>query len=171
MREADGSQSLTNKERKFIMYPSNFDTLTDIAKDLSGEILEVEVYDADMDPNYVLQDNLEWNVRIKWQVSGLCAPGLGGDWHIRVILESMGAGFEGIVKEQAEPVSSAAPAATRTYDVTIKLPKPEDVPLTDGTYKLVLVINHTNTGAGITKRTRMAGFYEGPLLEFVDAEV
>ena len=153
------------------MYPSNFDTLTDIEKDLSGEILEVGIFDKDMDPNHVLQDDLEWYVKAKWQVKGLCAVGLGGDWHLRVNLESMGAGFEGTVKEQIEPVNSVIPSATRTYEATIKLPKPQDVPgLIDGTYKFVLIITHTNTGGGVTKRTRMAGFYEGPLLDFVDAE-
>lgn len=154
------------------MYPSNFDTLTDVAKDLSGEILDVAVYDQDMDPNHVLQDNLEWYIRIKWQVSGLCAPGLGGDWNIRVNLESMGTGFEGTLKTQVVPVSDVAPAATRIYETTIKLPKAESIPgLIAGTYKLVLVITHTNTGGGVTKRTRMAGFYEGPLLDFSDTQV
>ena len=154
------------------MYPSNFDTLTDVAKDLSGEILEVAVFDKDMDPNHVLQDDLEWYVRIKWQVKGLVAPGLGGDWNIRVNLESMGKGFEGTIKDQNVPVSSAPIATTRTYETTISLPRGEDVPgLIAGTYKLVLIITHTNTGAGATKRTRMAGFYEGPLLDFVDPEV
>ena len=154
------------------MYPSNFDTLTDVAKDLSGEILEVAVFDKDMDPNHVLQDNLEWYITVKWQVSGLCAPGLGGDWHIRVNLESMGEGFEGTLNTQIEPVNSAPIATIRKYETTINLPKPEEVDgLIAGTYKLVLIITHTNTGAGQTKRTRMAGFYEGPLLDFVDAEV
>jgi hypothetical protein len=154
------------------MYPSNFDTLTNVETDLSGEILEVDVYDSDMDPNHVLQDSLEWYVRIKWQVKGLVAPGLGGDWNIRVNLESMGEGFEGTVKNEIVPVSTAPIATTRTYDATITLPKVENLPnFIAGTYKLVLVITHTNTGAAITKRTRMAGFYEGPLLDFVDPEV
>jgi hypothetical protein len=154
------------------MTTTNFDTLTDVAKDLDGEIIEVEVFDKDLDPNHVLQRNLEWSVRVKWQVSGLCAPGLGGDWKIRVNLESMGAGFEGTLKEENEPVNSVAPAATRIYEKTIVLPKPEDVPdLIAGTYKLVIIITHSNTGGGVTKRTRMAGFYEGYLLDFIDAEV
>lgn len=154
------------------MYPSNFDTLTNVEADLSGEILEVEVYDADMDPNHVLQDDIEWNVRIKWQVKGLVAPGLGGDWHIRVNLESMGEGFEGTAKEQIVPVSDAPIATTRTYETKITVPKIESfLDYVPGTYKLVLIITHTNTGAAVTKRTRMAGFYEGPLLDFVDPEV
>jgi hypothetical protein len=154
------------------MYPSNFDTLTNVESDLSGEILEVAVTDADLDPNYVLQDDLEWKVRIKWQVKGLVAPGLGGDWNIRVNLESMGEGFEGTVKNEIVPVSEAPIALTRTYERTITAPKMNGFTgFVAGTYKLVLIITHTNTGAAVTKRTRMAGFYEGPLLDFVDPEV
>ena len=154
------------------MANATFDTLTDVAADLSGEILEVTALDPDLDPNQVLQDDQEWSVKAKWQVSGLCAPGLGGDWKILVKLESIGEGFEGIAQTKDVPVSDVAPGATRTYETTITMPKPIDLPgFIAGTYKMVLVITHSNTGGGVTKRTRMAGFNDGPLLEFVDPEV
>lgn len=154
------------------MSTTNFDTLTNVANDLNGQINSVDVYDADMDPNHVLQRNKEWSVKVNWQISGLCAPGIGGDWRIRVNLESMGAGYEGTLKEQLLPVSYTVPAATRVYESTIVLPKPSDVAeFTAGTYKLIVIITHSNTGGGMTKRTRMAGFFESYILEFVDADV
>ena len=151
---------------------ANFDTLTNVKADLEGEILDVDVFDADLDPNHVLPRNREWKVRVKWQIKGLCAPGLGGDWQIRVNLESMGTGFEGTVKQDSLSVNSVPPALTLNYEKTITLPRPDSNPLIiAGTYKLVVIITHTNTGGGVTKRTRMAGFYEGHLIEFVDFDV
>ncbi len=151
---------------------ANFDTLTNVKADLEGEILDVDVLDADLDPNHVLPRNREWRVRVKWQIKGLCAPGLGGDWQIRVNLESMGKGFEGTVKQENVPVNSVAPALTLNYDKTVALPRPDSfADFIAGTYKLVIIITHTNTGGGVTKRTRMAGFYEGYLLEFTDFDV
>jgi hypothetical protein len=151
---------------------TNFDTLTNVATDLEGAITDVQVYDADMDPNHVLPRNREWYVGVKWQVQGLCAPGLGGDWHIRVNLESMGGGFEGTVKEQIVSVNSIPPALALNYAETIALPRPDSVTNLDaGAYKLIVIITHTNTGGGVTKRTRMAGFYESYLLEFTDFDL
>ena len=151
---------------------ANFDTLTNVTTDLEGEILDVDVLDADMDPNHVLPRNREWRVRVKWQIKGLVAPGLGGDWQIRINLESMGKGFEGTVKQDSLSVNSVPPALTLNYDKTIILPRPDSISdFIAGNYKLIVIITHTNTGGGVTKRTRMAGFYEGYLLEFVDFDV
>jgi hypothetical protein len=151
---------------------ANFDTLTNVTTDLDGAITSVDVYDADMDPNRVLPRNREWKVRVQWKITGLCAPGLGGKWHIRVNLESMGKGFEGTLKEDTLDVNSIAPSTTLNYDKTITLPKPDSVAdFIAGAYKLVIIITHTNTGGGVTKQTRMAGFYEGRLLEFTDSDV
>jgi len=151
---------------------ANFDTLTNVATDLEGEISAVDVFDADLDPNHVLPRDREWNVRVQWKITGLCAPGLGGEWQIRVNLESIGQGFEGTVKQDTLAVNSVAPSQTLNYDKTITLPRPDTVAnMIAGTYKLVIIITHTNTGGGVTKRTRMAGFYEGRLLEFTDFDV
>ncbi|HSJ85772.1 MAG TPA: hypothetical protein VK909_01090 [Anaerolineales bacterium] len=151
---------------------TNFDTLTNVTTDLEGAITSVQVYDVDMDPNHVLPRNREWYVAVQWQVKGLCAPGLGGDWHIRVNLESMGGGFEGTVKEQIVSVNSIAPALTLNYAETIALPSPNTIGgFNAGAYKLIVIITHTNTGGGVTKRTRMAGFYESYLLEFTDFDL
>ena len=151
---------------------ANFDTLTNVKADLEGAITDVEVYDADLDPNHVLPRNREWKVQVKWFVKGLCAPGLGGDWHVRVNLESMGKGFEGTVKQQTVSVNSIPPALALNYDETITLPRPDSIAdFIAGTYKLIIIITHTNTGGGVTKRTRMAGFYESYLLEFTDFDL
>jgi len=154
------------------MSTTNFDTLTDVAAALNGQINRVDVLDGDMDPNHVLPRNRAWSVKVNWQISGQCAPGIGGDWQVRVNLESLGAGYEGTLMQRTVPVNRAAPNAIRTYDETISLQVPNTVPgLIAGTYKLIVVITHTNTGGGMTKRTRMAGFFESYILDFVDADV
>jgi len=84
----------------------------------------------------------------------------------------MGGGFEGTVKEQTVSVNSIPPALTLDYTETIALPRPDSIGGFDaGAYKLIVIITHTNTGGGVTKRTRMAGFYESYLLEFTDFDL
>jgi hypothetical protein len=151
---------------------TNFDTLTNVKADLEGAITAVEPFDEDMDPNHVLSRDREWQIRVKWQVSGLVAPGLGGEWQILVNLESMGEGYEGTLKTESVAVNSVAPSRTLQYEKTITLPKPNTVPnMIAGAYKLVIIITHSNAGGGVTKQTRMAGFYEGRLLEFIDYDL
>ena len=148
---------------------TNFETLAKDTTDLDGRINYVQVFDNVPEKNHVLPRNAPWSIKVNWEISGNCAMLVGGDWKVRVTLESMGKGFEGELKAESEPVNSVPPIATRTYEKTIDLPAPDTIPnFIAGAYKLVVVINHSISAGGVTKQTRMTGFYESYLLEFAD---
>lgn len=130
---------------------------------LSGALTLLQVFDSGPNPNTVVRRAEAWSVRIDWNISGGIAPAIGGDWRVNLLLESMGGGFEGQVATTIVPVSAAPPAFVRNYTTTLNIPG-GTVP-TQGVYKLVVAILHQNGGVP----TRMAGFEEGPLVQFFDA--
>jgi hypothetical protein len=130
---------------------------------LTGALTTLQVFDAGPNPNTVIRRAEAWSVRVEWNISGGIAPAIGGDWRVNVLLESMGGGFEGQVATQIVPVSAAPPAVIRNYSATLNIPGGL-VPQA-GVYKLVVAILHQNLGLP----TRMAGFEEGPLMQFFDA--
>ncbi len=130
---------------------------------LSGTLNALQVFDSGPNPNTVIRRSEAWSVRLDWSISGGIAPALGGDWEVKVLLESMGGGFEGQIATTNVPVASAPPAVNRAYTATLNLAG-GTVP-NDGVYKLVVAILHRNGGVP----TRMAGFAEGPFVEFYTA--
>jgi hypothetical protein len=150
----------------------NWDPIDPDPAHLNGT-MDIEVLDADQNPNQVLQTDLAWNINVKWSIFGTDAPAIGGDWHVQATLESIGPGPELIVGTADVPVSAAAPALTRDYAATINVPvgKLKSDGTEDGVYLLSVLITHTNTGAGVTKKDKMAGFSEGPMLHFYTPEV
>jgi hypothetical protein len=142
---------------------ANFDTTALLKTDLDAEILSVVTNEFDKDPNRVLELGQPWEVTGEWRVWGLDATAIGGTWELKVFLESMGAGFEGQVGSATVTV---LPAADQTYKQLISITgaNPPDPAL----YKLVILIQHVNT---LGKKTRMAGFAEGPYLEFYNPDI
>ena len=123
---------------------------------LSGTLNSLQVFDSGPNPNTVIRRSEAWSVRLDWAISGGIAPALGGDWEVKVLLE-------GQIATASIPVASAAPAFNRNYTTTLNIAGGA-VP-TDGVYKLVVAILHRNLGVP----TRMAGFEEGPFVEFYSA--
>lgn len=80
-----------------------------------------------------------------------------------MLLESMGGGFEGQIASTTVALATVAPAFNRAYTTTLNIAG--GVVPTDGIYKLVVAILHRNLGVP----TRMAGFEEGPFVEFYSA--
>jgi len=150
----------------------NFDSIDPDTKHLNGE-MDVHVLDKDQNPNQVLETDIAWAVKVDWRIYGLDAPAIGGNWNIKVFVESMGPGPEKQIGAANVPVSDAAPSLDRHYTTTINMPAGTIATdgHEDGVYKLVTVITHSNTGAGVTKRDKMAAFAEEPLLQFYTPEV
>jgi|GEM_PF-1217448 hypothetical protein len=150
----------------------NWDPIDPDPNHLNGT-LNVAVLDLDQNPNQVLQTNLAWQIKVDWSIFGPDAPAIGGDWHVQASIESIGPGPEVIVGTAVVPVSNAAPAFTRSYSTTITVPvgKIKSDGTEDGVYMLALLIAHTNTGAGVTRKDKMAGFSEGPMLHFYTPQV
>ena len=128
---------------------------------LSGAITGLQVFDSGPTPSAVIRRSEAWSVQVNWAISGGGLPFIGGQWTVRVLLESIGIGFEGTVGSTTVPVSNP----NGLYTATISMPPPATAQPGAGVYKLVVLILHTNNGV----QTRMAGFQEGILLQFYDA--
>jgi hypothetical protein len=120
-----------------------------------------------------------WRVQVQWSITGLNVGMINpaANWHVQVYLESLGPGLEARVGAQDVLYSTglAIPPNTLSYDVPINVPgsftapppPPGGTPLTPGAYKLVTVvtIDWTNP-AGIVVPFAIAGYVEGPVLQF-----
>ncbi len=135
---------------------------------LTGTI-STTVLDPDQNPNTVFERTSPWQIRVDWSMHGSIVAAIGGEWTLSAFLESMGPGPEGQVGvPQAPhpvpitsvPLAGAFPNQSRTYSHLIDVPA--GVPAADGVYKLVVLVQHSNAGI----RDRMAGFAEGPYVEF-----
>lgn len=133
----------------------NFDTYD--PTHLSGTF-QINVLDADMDPNHVLESTKDYYLDLDWVIQGIGAPGLGGEWRVSVYLESMGPGYEGQVAAIVYPMSLTPPIITRHFHEQLKIPA-NSAP--NGVYKLVVTLRHFNQN--VAQRT--AAFAEGPLIE------
>ncbi len=141
---------------------------------LTGDIHVNTYLDVDGDRNTVLEINRHWYIQPHWWVDGAGATDLGGTWHVSVIVESMGRGVEKTLKTVDIPITDLAPlprAHTLEYHPWIHIPSrlenvDESIP-EDGAYKLVILVTYTNQ---FGTHGRMAGFVEGPLLQFYHFE-
>jgi len=139
--------------------PHTFDTLDPDPRHMTG-VIGLQVLDPDQNPNRVLQTNLDWFIRVDWNISGLIAGGLGGEWEVRAFAESIGPGFEGQVGPTVIVPLSAAPATnSRSYTTTIRVPAGTPPA---GAYKLTVLVNYRNGGLP----QQMAAFAEGPVVQF-----
>lgn len=142
-------------------YNTNFDTLSD---SLSAEVTRVQVLDADLTPNHVLQLGKDWHIKVEWEITddpghAPLVPAIGGTWQVRAKLESIGAEWEGMVGAMV-PVA-LVPGQTH-YSTTIHgagFPPAGN----DGGYKLLVTINYIYP-TGVPGP--MAGFLEGPMIQF-----
>jgi hypothetical protein len=125
---------------------------------LSADITAVALLDNDGNPNRVIDTDTGFKVRVDWSISGSMVPLLGGDWQVRLLVESIGSGFEGQVGAATVPLDGSTNYST-TIAVGPGVPPPPPGP--DTVYKLVALISHTNFGV----KSEMAGFGEGPYFE------
>ena len=124
-------------------------------------------------PSTIIQRDHNWAVKVDWQISGSAVKTMNsGQWLVKVFIDSIGPGFEGQVGATvAVPVLGPPPAnppgsASRAYTATINAPPPNTVPgQIAGTYKLTTVVNHVDAGV----QMEIAGFQEGPVIQFYDA--
>lgn len=127
------------------------------------------VIDKDGEPNMVIDVDTPFDMKVEWHVSGLIGPALQGSiWTINVYAESMGPGPEvTLVKNLTVPFNWTGPVTTFTKTIpNIDPVDPSTGLKLDGAYKLTLVITSTNS-AGV--RLHLAGFVEGPLVQFYAA--
>ncbi len=127
---------------------------------LDGTIDTVEIHDAAGDPTQVLALATDYEVEVKWTVSGAAVPFVGGDWSAQLYVESIGQGYEGDLG-----VSVTVPLnGGKSYTAKLTIPANVLTPPPPGeqlVYKLVALLSHTING----NKTIIAGFGEGPYFE------
>ena len=126
---------------------------------LTGDITSVQLLDNDSNPNRVVDTDAGFSVIVRWHVQGSMLPYLGGDWTVKCFVESIGAGFEGMVGlPNTQPVTNA-----QNYSATINV-APHTIPPAPGddtVYQLVALVSHRNHGA----KTEIAGFADARFFE------
>lgn len=129
---------------------------------LAGALSAVLI-DPGQAPATIVKTTDPFRVHADWFVNGPAAAIMGGDWHLRAYLESIGPGFEGQIGPTVNvPVATTPPLPLpRNYHADINVAAGA-VPA--GTYKLVTVLLYTNGGFP----NEIAGFSEGPLVQFYD---
>lgn len=143
-------------------------------EELSGNLDVLAFRDQDEDPNTVLEIERHWYVRPHWFVDGPGAKDLGGTWHLAIIVESIGAGVERTLKTIDIPITQLGPGPVThplEYRPWIHIPSrvedPDHAIMQDGLYRLAAVLTYTNE---FGHHGRMAGYIEGPLLQFYHFE-
>lgn len=142
---------------------------------VSGDVLALAFQDPDLDANTVLEIDRDWRVRVDWHVTGVGAHLLAGaPWHIKLKIESMGGEEEKTLKEVTvlgtDYVAGSTPLHVHySTDIPIQARVPGN-PLPDrineeGVYRLVAIVTHDKVG-GFPGPDRVAGFIEGPMLQF-----
>ncbi len=140
---------------------TNFDLFT-IANPiiLNGGISGL-VLDKDGDPNLVIDVDSPFTIRVNWFLSGLVAPALGGNFHVKAVAESIGPGPDFVLGTAVVPCICGLGVTNFTKDLNVAPGLPAD-----GTFKITMLIIH-ESGGGI--KTHMAGFFEGPVVQFYKA--
>jgi hypothetical protein len=126
---------------------------------LTGSIDKVDLLDSGLAPNTVIDVSDKFTVHVEWSVHGSSLPYLGGEWVVRALVESMGAGFEGqIGSTMIVPLNGGSAYSTDIVVAANTLPAPPD---TDVVYKLVVLVAHRQFG----KKSQIAGFGRGVYFE------
>ena len=110
-------------------------------------------------PSTIIQTDDPWNIVVEWSIDDAIAPFLGGDWHVRVFVESIGPGFEGQVGPTVDvPLASHPPGPPRNYSATVNVAAGF---LAAGSYKIVALLNYDMLAVPL----EMAAFHEGPIVQ------
>ncbi|HML24997.1 MAG TPA: hypothetical protein PKD09_25305 [Aggregatilinea sp.] len=136
-----------------------------------GDISNVIVLDPGQQPTSIIHIGDAWKIRVKWNVKGLFAGTMTDNttWHVSIVLESFGKGFEGEVAHD-DVLGNSVPlvALERTYEATLPA-FPGGVPgnLIPGPYKMAAVLTLTDTMTG--NPVPIAGYFEGQVMQFYKA--
>lgn len=136
---------------------------------LTTNISPLKIFDPGdpLTPNTIIETNDPWSVEVDWSTSGTVAPALGVTWKVQAFLESMDGkpdpGQVGPTEMLTLANGHFTPPNTVSYKATINVGAGV-VPA--GLYKLNVAVTTTATIGGVTIPIEMAGFDEGPLMQF-----
>ncbi len=98
----------------------------------------------------------QWTLRVDWSVNGLLVGSIGGTWHVRCYLESIGPGPEFLVASRDVTVTGG-----NNYSESFTIGP--NMPPQAGLYKLVSVITYSNL---LNQPGLFAGYDEFGLVQF-----
>lgn len=106
-----------------------------------------------------------WTVNVNWEIHGMAAREISNpkQWHVKLLLESIGRGFEDTLADQVVPAGPYG-LFDRTYTVPVTLPAANTIGVDAGAYKLTTVITLEHQGIPVA----VALYEEGPVLHFYD---
>lgn len=145
-----------------------FDTL--YPTHINGHIHKPVVKDPDGTPNHVLELDREWTIDLLWHLISDDpdtdpVTGIGGNWVIKLGLESIGPGpeFDLLDTPMIKPLSeyNTSSKANCTWKETFTIPKGKVT--TEAVYQLVVLIAYQFPDGS---RGSMAGFISTPLITF-----
>ncbi len=119
-------------------------------------------------PATIIRLDQAWRVEFDWRSEGPDNHVIGGDWQLKIYLERMGGlefSFTPPTGEATEPLRPALNYSQYTEYIEI----PANTVNEAGLYKLVASITHTGLDAS-GNPSRVAGFAEGPLLQFYEVK-
>ena len=141
--------------------------------DLSGDIVASVHEHGGIAPAQIIEIGTPWAINVNWSLKGANAHMVAGTWPGHPNRESIGPGPElslGAFADSACP-SLTLPNASGDYfchfDAPAGLLTPADVPHQSLPMKLVVVLTYRDTLGHLGP---IAGYYEGPVLQFYNDE-
>jgi hypothetical protein len=134
---------------------------------LTGTI-EAEIYEqGGVQPTTIIGINQDWRVDFKWSLTGPLAPLICGKWCLHVRLESIGPGHEYALpltcNEVTVPLDPCGDGHyAYPFTVSKGTVKAEDCSVP---YKVVATVTYLNA---CDRPGPIAGFVEGPIIQFYD---
>jgi len=117
-------------------------------------------------PMSIIRTNQSWAVNIRWQTTGLATGMITGNWHLHCFLESLGPGADIDLVDPGDHIVPLTPGPSPVnYAVHFDVPAGAvgPVPAAGRLYRLVVSLTYREPGGGPGP---MAGFVEGPVLQF-----
>ena len=135
---------------------------------LGGDIY-AEVYEVGgAKPTTIIRTDQEWGVKLHWDLKGSLAPFICGEWCIHLFLESMGPAPELKLDPYPKYEMPLDPCGDGEYYFDFRV-KPGIVTgqHCSNPYKVVVTVTYLNA---CHKPGPIAGFVEGPLVQFYEAQ-
>ena len=134
-----------------------------LSGDITGYVSEVD----SVDPVTIIDVNKDFKVHINWALEGAFTPFICGSWCVNVFLESIGDGPELNLPAAPVDVPLNPEPGRNEYSAWQLIPartiKPEHCSVP---YKLVSTVTYRTVKG---RPGPMAGFVEGPILQFYDS--
>ena len=111
-------------------------------------------------PTNIIETDDAFAIRVDWSITGLAAPFLGGQWHVKAYIDDRDgvALSSGLLGSATVAVGPSNGQSTRNYATTLKVAAGAVKP---GLYDLTVAITYDNFGPPMS----IAAFSEGPILQ------